>query len=200
MASIAAVLGAGAAGGPLVLRHAPRVLHAWVPRPEVGGTTEARVREVLRPTAVRAAFGAVGRDVAGFRESHDQALRARRVARLLRRAATLTTFEQVATLDLLTQDAPAAVRLARTTLGPLAADDDRARRLLVTLRAYFEEEGSYARAARRLGIHENTIADRVRRALELTGHDRGDLRALRTAVELAPLLSGPPASTSPGAP
>lgn len=195
----AEILGGGRAA-PLLLRPAPRVVHAWVPRVELDDAVLARARAALRPTGVRVALGAAGAGAAGFRDSHDQALRARRVARLLRPAAVLTAYVEVAIADLLTQDLPAAVRLARATLGPLAGTDDRARRLLATLRAFFDEEQSYARTARHLGIHENTIADRVRRALELTGHERSDLRALRTAVDLAPLLNAPPASTSPAAP
>lgn len=178
----------------LLLRDAPRSVLAWVPRPGDGEAALRQARAVLQGTGVRVALGASGAGAAGFRESHDQARRARRVARLLRRNAALTTYAEVAITDLLTQDLPAARRLTRSTLGPLAADDDRARRLLSTLRVFFQEGQSFARTARRLDIHENTIADRIRRALELTGHDRDDLDALRTAVELAPLLDEVPAA------
>jgi len=51
-----------------------------------------------------------------------------------------------------------------------------------------EEGQSFARTGRRLGIHQNTIAYRVRRAIELTGQDGAGSQALRAAVTLAPLL------------
>jgi DNA-binding PucR family transcriptional regulator len=55
-------------------------------------------------------------------------------------------------------------------LGPLLADDDHSRRLCATLRIYLEENLSPSRAARRLGVHEHTITNRIRAAQELLPH------------------------------
>ncbi len=76
----------------------------------------------------------------------------------------------------------------RAALGPLAKDDDASRRLIATLRVFLQEGQSFSRAARRLGIHENTVAYRVRRVLELTGQQDAGSLVLRAAVELVPLL------------
>ena len=52
-------------------------------------------------------------------------------------------------------------------LGQLAGDDDECRRLAFTLRVYLEEGSSLDRAARRLGVHKNTVLNRVKRAHEV---------------------------------
>jgi DNA-binding PucR family transcriptional regulator len=108
----------------------------------------------------------------------------------VRRSSPVVHYADVAVLDLLTRDVDAARRVARETLGPLAGDDDGARRLLATLRTYLQEGESFARTARRLGLHENTVSYRVRRAVELAGHADTHGHALRAAVELVPLLHG----------
>lgn len=190
--AVAAVLGDGRLRA-LVHRDAPGSVLAWVPGGRLDPDVRPQAAEVARTHGIQVACGAPGRGVDGFRSTHETARRARRLARLLRRSARVTVFEEVAMLDLLTRDIDGARALAATTLGPLGEDDDRSLRLLATLRVFFQEGQSFARAARRLDIHENTIADRVRRALQLTGHDPGqDLYALRAAVDLAPLLHGRP--------
>lgn len=191
-AQAAAALAAGGSR-PLVLRQTPRSVLAWVPRADLGDEDLDLLRPVVAGTGVRVALGAPGEGVDGFRQSHDQARRARRVARILRRSAPVVRYADVAVADLLTRDPEAARRVASATLGPLAAGDDAARRLLATLRVFLQEGQSYARTARRLGLHENTVAYRVRRAVELSGQGSVDAHALRAAVELAPLLDAGPA-------
>jgi DNA-binding PucR family transcriptional regulator len=89
---------------------------------------------------------------------------------------------------LLTADLDEARRFAVRELGPLAADGDSSRRLVTTLLAFLDEGASFARAARRLGVHENTVAYRVRRAEELLGHRVAERRLeLHVALRLAAL-------------
>ncbi|HYQ12172.1 MAG TPA: helix-turn-helix domain-containing protein, partial [Solirubrobacterales bacterium] len=74
-------------------------------------------------------------------------------------------------------------------LGPLAADDDSARRLAGTLRVYLEERSSPSRTADRLGVHANTIPNRIRAIEELLGHPVDSRVAeLLIALRLAPLV------------
>ena len=54
-------------------------------------------------------------------------------------------------------------------LGPLAEDTESAQRLVETLDALYDEALSLNRAAKCLHVHANTVAYRIRRALELTG-------------------------------
>jgi hypothetical protein len=118
-----------------------------------------------------AAIGSPGVGVAGFRTSHEDAMHARRVARLAaRRPGTVTRFEDVALLAVASSDFDLARRFVASELGPLGADDDETVRLAATLRAYLEENASPRRAGRRLGIHENTVKNRVRAAADRLGY------------------------------
>jgi DNA-binding PucR family transcriptional regulator len=77
-------------------------------------------------------------------------------------------------------------------LGRLASDDDAARRMSATLRVFLEEGTSYVRAARRLGVHQNTVLYRVHRAEELLGHRIADRELeVRVALRLARLTTSP---------
>jgi hypothetical protein len=130
------------------------------------------------------AFGGTGNGVDGFRRSHAEAQLARRVARLAGHpSGTVTRYEDVALLALLTEDLDHARRFVIQELGPLAGDDEPTRRLAATLRVYFEEGSSPARVSRRLGVHENTVTYRLRRVEELLGHPLAE----RTAELVAAL-------------
>jgi hypothetical protein len=68
------------------------------------------------------------------------------------------------------------------------------RRLAATLKAFLEERSSPRRTAQRLGVHENTIKNRIRTAEELRGHTADErvaetLVALRLARVVGPLIS-----------
>ncbi|MCK9247378.1 MAG: helix-turn-helix domain-containing protein [Solirubrobacteraceae bacterium] len=178
----------GGSGRPLLSRTSPRMTVGWTARGALADDVEDALATRLRGTGCRVAIGSVAEGMAGFRTSYEQANRARRVARLLRRGAHATLYADVAVEDLLTRDVDGARALATRTLGPLASDDDATRRLLTTLRVYLEEGQSLARASRRLGIHQNTIAYRVRRAVELAGQPDAGSKTLHAAVLLGPLL------------
>lgn len=106
-----------------------------------------------------------------------------RALRRTRPAGASQTYASVALLATLLADEGRAERFARSVLGPLAAPTPQARRLRVTLRAYFEAGGRHAPAAAALGVHEKTVAHRLRRAEALLG---APLALRRT--ELAPAL------------
>jgi len=77
-------------------------------------------------------------------------------------------------------------------LGPLAARDDSTIRLASTLGVFLEEGASFVRAARRLGVHTNTVTYRVRRAEDLLGHKVTERQLeLRVALRLARLVESP---------
>lgn len=120
---------------------------------------------------VLAAFGSPGHGVPGFSRSHREALYARKVAQLTRRrAGSVTTYDDVALAALASADVEQARGFVASELGPLGAHDDNARRLSATLRVYLEENMSPLRASQRLGVHENTISNRIRAAQELLPH------------------------------
>lgn len=119
------------------------------------------------------ALGGAGAGIAGFRTSHHEAMEARRVARLRSAAPSVTSYEDVALLALLTTDSEQATLFAQRRLGDLASDDESARRLASTLLCVYECGGSPRKAAGVLGVHENTVAKRLRSAQQLLG-DAGD--------------------------
>ena len=120
---------------------------------------------------VLAGFGSPGHGVPGFCRSHREAMHARRVAQLTRRRpGSVTPYDDVALASLASADVGHAKEFVATELGRLAADDDQSRRLTATLRVYLEENMSPLRAAQRLGVHENTITNRIRTAQELLPH------------------------------
>lgn len=143
-------------------------------------------------TGVRVAIGDPAAGVAGFRQSHLDAQQARRVSSLARRrVGSVTRYSSIALSALATVDREQAERFVERELGVLAADDDVSLRLVATVRAYLDENASRSRAAKRLGIHENTVSYRVRQAEEILGR-RVDERALelRVALSLVNLLRG----------
>jgi hypothetical protein len=159
----------------------------WLGRPE---PIDLSVLDDMRldqqsSAGVRVAVGESAVGVPGFRASHTEAGHARRVATLAgRRPGTITRFDRVALAAIATADADLARAFVTRELGPLAADDDVTRRLVATLGIYLEESASRSRAARRLGIHDNTVSYRVRQAEELLGRSV-EHRTLELRVALA---------------
>jgi DNA-binding PucR family transcriptional regulator len=137
------------------------------------------------------ALGEPARGVAGFRASHEQAVHARRVARLEGRPAWgITRYGEVALQATVSTDIEQARAFAAHKLGRLFSDDEKSRRLAATLEVYLGEQCSRIRAARRLGIHENTVSYRIRQAEEILGHSvQDDTLGLRVALAIAPMLA-----------
>lgn len=155
------------AGAPLLVTHGTDLVAGWVGSRGGFGDRPARLAETVGACV---AFGSPGAGVAGFRASHRQALHARRVA-LLRGGTpgSVALYPDEALAALASADVDHAREFVTSELGPLAGHDETAQRLAGTLRVYLEENASPRRAAHRLGVHENTIANRVRAAEELLG-------------------------------
>jgi DNA-binding PucR family transcriptional regulator len=182
--AVATALGTGA---PLLVPSGRSVLWGWV---AVGAddvdpvALTADLGPALGRAGARIAFGESAAGVDGFRRSHTEAQTARRVALLGQRAGGCRVrFDDVARTALLTSDLNEARRYVERELGPLGEDTDAMRRLVATLRVFLEEGASFVRAARRLSVHENTVAYRVKRAADLLGH-RVEDQALRLHVAL----------------
>lgn len=150
--------------------------------------------------AVRAAVGTTENGLDGFRSSHAQAQHARRVAELTGLpSGQIEYYDRIALIALTTQDPGLSQSFISAQLGPLANADASSARLAETLGAYLAEGCSPARTAKRLGVHENTVANRIARAEKLIGHriDAGRLE-LAVALRLHAALSGH-GRTSPSA-
>ena len=189
-AELAASLGATSS---LIVGLADNLVGAWL-----AGVEPAAERQLPRipfgPSAGPrpcVACGLPGTGIAGFRESHEQAMDAFRVARLgARRPSAIVDYGDVALTALATVDLDQARAFAARELGGLAEDSDEAARLAATLRVFLDEGSSARQAARRLGVHENTVKNRLRSAEERLGHPVSTRVAeLMVALRLAPLLS-----------
>lgn len=168
------------------------VMGAWATIPSAPDLTQltSAMGAVAADVGASVALGEPHEGLDGFRRSHEEAMRARRVARLLSRpAGSVVAYSDMALNALLTDDVDEAARFVGQVLGPLASDEDSPRRLAATLRVFYDEGSSFTRTARRLGLHQNTVAYRVRRAGELLGHPVTD-RQLETwlALRLADVL------------
>lgn len=137
------------------------------------------------------AVGQVGSRLEGFRRTYEEALQTRRVARLEPfEAGTCARFSAMALDALMTQDMREAGRFVRRELGCLAEDTATARRMRDTLACFLDENGSFLHAAQRLGVHENTVAYRIRRAEELLGRQVKERQLeLRAALRIARLTN-----------
>lgn len=184
-AAVAESLGARSALTVAQGRH----LACWAGRREPQHLGDLRVpRGAGKGLSVAAGTPAHG--VEGFVLSHHEALLARRVAHLRGDRAARATYPEVALEALMVDDAEAAQRFSERELGPLAARDDATLRLAATLAVFLEEGASFVRAARRLGVHTNTVTYRVRRAEELLGHPVTERQLeLRVALRLARLAA-----------
>ncbi|HKV19734.1 MAG TPA: helix-turn-helix domain-containing protein [Mycobacterium sp.] len=150
---------------------------------------ELRIQATAAPGA-RVAIGEPGHGLAGFRSSYVEALEAQRIARLAQRpVGTITRYRAVALRAIATVDIEQSRTFVRRELGRLGETDETTRRLAATVRAFLEENCSRGRTAKRLHVHENTVAYRIRQAEELLGRpvDKRTLE-LRAALALADVV------------
>jgi len=191
-ARVAAALGARAS---LLVSIGSLAVAGWIPaRALPAMRVAASLADGERGGAsIRAAVGAPGVGVEGFRASHVQAQHARRVADLTGLPpGRIQYFTDIALAALATVDPQLATWFVRRELGTLAEHTDSADRISSTLAAYLDENASHARAARRLGVHENTVAYRVRQAETMIGHPVDERRLeLGVALHLRNVV-GPP--------
>ena len=183
-ATVAESLGAGA---PLTVAEGGH-LTCWA-----GGQREPELSRLRLPRAgvhgLSVAAGTPAAGVEGFVSSHREALLARRVARLRGdRDGTVAAYPDLALEALLVDNPEAARHFAARELGPLAGGDDATVRLASTVAVFLEEGSSFVHAGRRLGIHANTVAYRVRRAESLLGRPLTERQLeLRVALRFIPL-------------
>jgi hypothetical protein len=189
MEQAAAAVAESLGSGPPLAVAEGRHLACWAGRRE-----EPDLGRLRLPAKVGAglsvAAGTPAHGPEGFVLSHREALRARRVAQLRGEGAgARAAYPDLALEALLVDDPEAARRFAASELGALAARDDATVRLASTLAIFLEEGASFVGAARRLGVHANTVAYRVRRAETLRGRPIAERTLeLRVALRLGRLL------------
>jgi len=185
-------------GGLAVLVHPLGIMSAavWISthKPVPAARLVALRLDMGAAPGVRVAIGEPAVGIAGFRQSHIEATHARRVAELAERpAGTVTLYARVALAAIATADLDQARTFVQRELQGLTATDDATTRLAATLRTYLDEHASRSRAARRLGIHENTVSYRIKQAEEILGRSTDERTLeLRVALALANLVSEQP--------
>lgn len=166
---------------PLIVRVDTDTTWCWVP------TAGSPPKSLIPAEPLVAAAGRPRRGLAGFRESHREALAGLQVAELAQRGpGSLTRYDQVAVAAVCSSDADSCRAFVRTELGPLAADDEAARQVRATLEAFFAANSNFRATAARLGVHHNTVRYRLERAEQILGRPPSERRlALELALHLA---------------
>ncbi|WP_433590696.1 PucR family transcriptional regulator [Nocardia sp. CA-145437] len=152
---------------PLMLPAGGRMLWAWLATPEVPDLRKiARLKAFQqRQPIVQLAAGVPAAGVDGFRVSHQEALRAYRIAAETE-PAPVTLYRDVELVSCLAADIAALSRMVHRELGGLAARGEATARLRDTALVYLEQ-GSMAKAAESLGVHKNTVLYRMQQVEEL---------------------------------
>ena len=167
---VATALGEGRA---LVIDDPSGHATAWVQPSAVDEIRLDREAERLRTDKIQVAIGEPARGLTGFSATKRQADLARSVAEL-RPDHTITRYADVALATVLLRDRDVARSFAQEELGRLAHGTRDAAQLRATLAAFYGATQDQSRTARALGLHRNTIANRLRRAEELLGHGIGE--------------------------
>lgn len=191
---IARMLDAADARGTLLAQHTARTWLVWLGRP--GGfapTHLSRLRRALVDTGLTIAVGEPADGLAGLRRTRQHALETTRVQHALGIDGCRCLWAHEVRLEtLLLGDKERARDFLTDELGPLGAGDPFARRLRETLLAWLTM-GSHGSAAAMLGVHENTVRNRLRAAQELLGVPLiGRRTELMVALRLERVLSSAP--------
>lgn len=180
---------------PLTVRVDMSTAWAWLrfTTPPAVDTALLRTRLADHP-GIRAALGEPGVGINGFRISHQESLRVRKVAEFDRTPERqLFDHADLALAGLLVDRRDDVRTWVQRTLGELAGTDESMARLRDTLRVFFETNGSYNDTANRMHIHKNTVFKRVRKAEEILAHPVVDRRRnIETAVLLCHQLGFTP--------
>lgn len=176
---------------PLLVPDGVRSLWGWVSTTGAPGVAPRDLRPLMGhvPETVRTTLGAPAQGAAGFRDSHLQAQRGRRLIELTGSAAPVTAYPEMALADTMSGDLDLARAFVATELGRLATTGHRVEEERRVLLAVLDAQGGLAAAGEELGIHRNTVLQRLRRAEERRGAPATERVAeLHAALRLAHVL------------
>ncbi|KAM9861747.1 CdaR family transcriptional regulator [Leucobacter sp. BZR 635] len=180
---------------PLITASDPSTAWAWatIPTDELDPETLARIEALASSEEarnIRVAVGTPGQGINGFRQSHEQAAKARVVALGTQRyrEERLVAYgdPDVGVLSLIMHDPKGALTWTRNVLGPVAGCGEANAAMRETLAAYYASGGNISRTADELGLHRNTVRQRVGK-FEL---DRGNRPQNSLEISLALRLCG----------
>jgi hypothetical protein len=149
---------------------------------------ERTITRFSAPPEAGIALGLPGFGEAGFRATHRQAQRARWFAPT--GTATVIRYADVAVESLASENREDACAFVERELGAINDESTTSTRIRDTLSAYFAAEHNAASAAATLGIHQQTVANRLRSAEDRLGHPIGSRRVeLEVALRLRAALA-----------
>ncbi|WP_218160400.1 helix-turn-helix domain-containing protein [Amycolatopsis marina] len=183
---------------PLLVPDGAQALWGWVSTARAPGVAPEDLALLADqiPKTVRISIGTPARGPGGFRDSHAQAQRGCRIVELSGRGAPVTSYPELALVDAMSGDLELARAFVTTELGALAVKGRREEEERRALLAVLDAQGGLAAAAGELGIHRNTVLQRLRRAEERRGrpatHRVAELHAaLRLVHVLGPVVLTP---------
>lgn len=186
---------------PLLVPDGAQALWGWVSTtraPDVAPADLAPLADQI-PKMVRISIGTPARGHGGFRDSHAQAQRGRRIIELSGRGAAVTSYAELALVDTMSGDLELARAFVAAELGALAVEGRREEEERRALLAVLDAQGGLAAAAEELGVHRNTVLQRMRRAEERRGRPATDrLAELHAALRLVHVLGPVVLTSEPG--
>lgn len=188
---------------PLLVPDGARALWGWVSTPGAPGVVEANLGPLVEqvPDTVRVTLGTPAQGAAGFRDSHVQAQRGRRIVEMGGRRTPVTAYAEIALVDTMSGDLDLARSFVAAELGALAVMGQREEEERRAMLAVLDAQGGLAAAAEALGVHRNTVLQRMRRAEERRGRAATERVAeLHAALRLAQVLGPVVLASAPGEP
>lgn len=172
--------GLGTGRGPLVIPRDRASAWAWIPVAEGFDLDLTVVRRLLDnggPPLPMVAFGTTRSGLAGFRQTHLEAVKAQQVS-MIRDDPThpVTGFHEpgLSVAALLGRDLDETRRWVHETLGDLASAGEQQARLRETLLLFFGHGSSYTATAEAMVMHKNSVKYRIASAEKILGRSIGD--------------------------
>jgi DNA-binding PucR family transcriptional regulator len=184
---------------PLLVPDGAHALWGWASTTGATGVPPRDLQPLADqvPERVRVTLGTPAQGTSGFRDSHLQAQRVRRIVELTGRGAAVTSYVEIALVDTMSGDLDLARSFVAAELGGLAASGRREEEERRTLLAVLDAQGGLAAAADELGVHRNTVLQRLRRAEERRGRRATErIAELHAALRLVHVLG--PVVLAPG--
>lgn len=171
-------------GKPLLVASGNREVWAWLPVPRGTATKELddAVAQLHSLAPIHIAAGIPAGGVAGFRQSHREALDTQRLLINSGSDVAYASYAEVELVSLIGASPDAARALVQRELAGLADDSPALAKVRETLLGFLAGGGNVDTVAAALKVHKNTVRYRLGQAGELVGHS---LSERRTEMELA---------------
>ena len=171
-------VGAALRAGLLTVPAGSGELWCWLAtsEPPEAEALERALAASAHAAEVRAAVGTTAAGLAGFRDSHREAVDAQRYAASVAAPQPLTSYVDVELACLVAGHDAGARALIRRELGGLAGTGAGLDRVRETVAVYLASGGNVEHTAETLHVHKNTVRYRLSQAEDLIGHPLAERR------------------------